>query len=319
LTDNRALFKQLERLTTEQSNPASARIDRCSVREIVKIMSYEERKVAAAVEKQLPYISRAVQLVVESFKSGGRLIYIGAGTSGRLGVLDAVECPPTFGSKATMVQGIIAGGRKAMFRAQEGAEDKEANGSRDVDRLRVTEKDVVCGIAASLRTPYVLGGVRRAKQRGARTLFVTTNPRANLALPEFKRLAGAIDVAICPNVGPEVITGSTRLKSGTAQKLVLNMITTAAMIRLGKVYGNLMVDLQSTNAKLRERSKRIVMTIAGISYEEASQVLVKAGGSVKVALVMKRASVSAAEAKRRLAKAGGFVREAIETKARLEV
>jgi N-acetylmuramic acid 6-phosphate etherase len=282
-------------------------------------MSYEERKVAAAVEKQLPYISRAVQLVVESFKSGGRLIYIGAGTSGRLGVLDAVECPPTFGSKATMVQGIIAGGRKAMFRAQEGAEDKEANGSRDVDRLRVTEKDVVCGIAASLRTPYVLGGVRRAKQRGARTLFVTTNPRANLALPEFKRLAGAIDVAICPNVGPEVITGSTRLKSGTAQKLVLNMITTAAMIRLGKVYGNLMVDLQSTNAKLRERSKRIVMTIAGISYEEASQVLVKAGGSVKVALVMKRASVSAAEAKRRLAKAGGFVREAIETKARLEV
>jgi N-acetylmuramic acid 6-phosphate etherase len=315
LAKKKEIFEQLARLMTEQSNPASARIDRYSIREIVKTMNNEDKKVAAAVEKQLPFVSRAVEMVVKSFKSGGRLIYIGAGTSGRLGVLDAVECPPTFGSKSTMVQGLIAGSKKAMFRAQEGAEDKEENGSCDVDKMRVTEKDVVCGIAASLRTPYVIGGVRRAKQRGAHTLFITTNPRANLALPQYKRLAGAIDVAICPEVGPEVITGSTRLKSGTAQKLVLNMITTAAMIRLGKVYGNLMVDLQSTNAKLRERAKRIVMTIAGVSYGEAARQLAKAGGSAKVALVMHGASVTAAEAKRRLAKAGGFVRAAIEGKA----
>jgi len=309
-----ALFEQLAKLKTEQSNPASAKIDRCSTSEILKVMNNEDKKIAAAVEKQLPYISRAVELVVRSFRSGGRLIYIGAGTSGRLGVLDAAECPPTFGSKPAMVQGLIAGGKKAMFRSQEGAEDKEKNGSRDIDKMRVSERDIVCGIAASLRTPYVTGGVKRAKERGAHTLFITTNPRTSLALPEFKRLARAIDVAICPEVGAEVVTGSTRLKSGTAQKLVLNMITTTAMIRLGKVYGNLMVDLQSTNAKLRERAKRIVMTIAGISYKEASRTLAKAGGNVKVALVMRCASVSVAEAKRRLANAGGFVREAIEGK-----
>ncbi len=309
-----ALFEQLAKLKTEQSNPASSKIDRCSTKEILKVMNNEDKKVAAAVEKQLPYISRAVDLVVRSFHSGGRLIYIGAGTSGRLGVLDAAECPPTFGSKPTMVQGLIAGGKKAMFRSQEGAEDKEKNGSRDIDKIRISARDVVCGIAASLRTPYVAGGVKRAKERGARTLFVTTNPRTNLELPEFKRLAQAIDVAICPEVGPEVVTGSTRLKSGSAQKLILNMITTAAMIRLGKVYGNLMVDLQSTNAKLRERAKRIVMTVADISYKEASQAISKAGGNVKIALVMRCASVSATEARRRLANTGGFVREAIEGK-----
>lgn len=314
LAKRKELFEQLARLMTEQSNPASSAIDSCSIDEIVRIMNSEDKNVAAAVEAQRPYIARAVEIVVKSLRSGGRLIYIGAGTSGRLGVLDAVECPPTFGIDATTVQGLIAGGTKAMFRSQEGAEDKEINGSRDIDKLRVAEKDVVCGIAASLRTPYVIGGVKRAKQRGAQTLFLTTNPRTNLELPEFKRLAGAIDVAICPEVGPEVISGSTRLKSGTAQKLVLNTITTAAMIRLGKVYGNYMVDLQSTNAKLRERAKRIVMTLAGVSYEEASSQLVKAGGNVKTALVMIRASVSAAEARKRLANAAGFVRAAIEGK-----
>jgi N-acetylmuramic acid 6-phosphate etherase len=213
-----------------------------------------------------------------------------------------------------MVQGMIAGGEKAMFRAQEGAEDKEENGARDVDERNISDKDVVCGIAASLRTPYVVGAVKRAKQLGARTLYVTTNPRSRLYSPEFAELAQAIDVAICPEVGPEVVMGSTRMKSGTAQKLVLNMITTTAMIRLGKVYENMMIDLQMTNQKLRERAKRVVMTITGVGYEEAAEYLEKADGHVKTALVMIKAGVGKDEAKRRLQRADGFVRLAIEGK-----
>ena len=240
------------------------------------------------------------------------LCYVGAGTSGRLGVLDAVECPPTFGTDPEKIQGLIAGGEKAMFRAQEGAEDNEENGSRDIDNKNIKENDVVCGIAASLRTPYVVGAVKRAKQLGARTLYVTTNPRSSFYLPEFSDLASAVDIAICPEVGPEVIMGSTRMKSGTAQKLVLNMMTTAAMIRLGKVYENMMIDLQITNLKLRERAKRIVMITTGVSYDEAVDYLTKSDFHVKTALVMIKANVSPEEARLKLIKSAGFVRAAIE-------
>lgn len=308
------MFEQLEQLTTEKRNPASIKIDTCSVVEILKIISNEDKKVAKAVEMEVPYIEQAVEIVVNSFKRGGRLFYVGAGTSGRLGVLDAVECPPTFGSDHEMVQGLIAGGSKAMFRAQEGAEDRETEGTRDIDRAKVEAKDVVCGIAASLRTPYVIGAVKRAKQRGAFIVYITTNPRTKLNTREFADLAKAIDVTICPDVGPEVIMGSTRMKSGTAQKLVLNMITTTAMIRIGKVYENLMVDLKLTNNKLRERAKRIIMTVTGVSYEKANDYLKKADGRVKIALIMIEAKVSRNEARRRLSKAGGFVRGAIEGK-----
>ena len=256
MADHKELFEQLNRLSTEQRNPASMDIDARSTDEILRIISNEDKKVALAVEEELPSISKAVDLVVRAFKNGGRLLYAGAGTSGRLGVLDAVECPPTYGVPFEMVQGMIAGGEKAMFRAQEGAEDKEENGTRDVDEKNVCDKDVVCGIAASLRTPYVVGAVKRARQLGAKTLYVTTNPRSRVYSSEFAELAQAIDIAICPEVGPEVIMGSTRMKSGTAQKLVLNMITTTAMVRLGKVYENMMIDLQMTNQKLQERAKR---------------------------------------------------------------
>ncbi|MCX6132473.1 MAG: N-acetylmuramic acid 6-phosphate etherase [Ignavibacteriales bacterium] len=235
MTDEKKLFEQLTRLSTEQRNPASMDIDALSIEDALRIINSEDKKVALAVEVELPYIAKAVELVVRAFKNGGRLLYAGAGTSGRLGVLDAVECPPTYGVPFEMVQGMIAGGEKAMFRAQEGAEDKEENGARDIDERKVGERDVVCGIAASLRTPYVIGAVKRAKQLGAKTLYVTTNPRSRMYSPEFAEIARVLDIAICPEVGPEVIMGSTRMKSGTAQKLVLNMITTTAMVRLGKV------------------------------------------------------------------------------------
>jgi len=311
----KSLFDQLKTLTTEQRNPASMDIDARTPEEIVRIINSEDKRIPLAVESQIPYIARSVELVVKAFVAGGRLIYVGAGTSGRLGVLDAAECPPTFGVPPEMVQGLIAGGEKAMFRAQEGAEDKEEGGSADMDAKEVGPNDVVCGIAASLRTPYVVGAVKRAKAKGATTLYVTTNPRSQFDEPEYGDLKGAVDVAICPEVGPEVVMGSTRMKSGTAQKLVLNMITTAAMIRLGKVYENMMIDLQMTNLKLKERAKRIVMTITGVSYEEAATVLEQAGGHVKTALVMIKARVSHAEATERLKKADGFVRAAIEGKA----
>ncbi len=289
-------------------------IDAQSIPSILKLINDEDKRVAFAVEQEIPYIAEAVTLVTKALQSGGRLIYVGAGTSGRLGVLDAVECPPTFGVNSEMVRGIIAGGDAAMFHAQEGAEDKEETGARDIDHVEAGKNDVVCGIAASLQTPYVVGAVKRAKQLGAKTLYLTTNPRGTLLSPEFSELARSIDVAICPEVGPEVIMGSTRMKSGTAQKLVLNMITTATMIRLGKVYENLMIDLQLTNAKLRERAKRILIAITGINYEQASIALENADGHVKTAIVMVKAELSKAEAQNRLRKADGFVRSAIEEK-----
>jgi len=292
-------------------NPATMDIDARTISEILVIINKEDQRVAGAIERELPYIAKAVEMIVKAFRSEGRLLYAGAGTSGRLGVLDAVECPPTFGTDPNMIQGMIAGGDKAMFKAQEGAEDKEENGAANVDAREVGPHDVVCGIAASLRTPYVIGAVKRAKERGAATLYVTTNPRPVLYSQEFIALSSVIDVAICPEIGPEVIMGSTRMKSGTAQKLVLNMLTTTAMIQMGKVYENMMIDLQMTNLKLKERAKKVVMTITGVGYDEAASFLDKAGGHVKTALVMIKANVGRPEAEQRLKKADGFVRDAI--------
>jgi N-acetylmuramic acid 6-phosphate etherase len=275
-----------------------------STEQVLRLINDQDKHVALAVEQEIPYIAQAVEHIVTSFRNGGRLIYFGAGTSGRLGVVDASECPPTFGTPPDLVLGIMAGGTSAMFKAVEGAEDDPEQGRLDVDALNVNERDTVCGIAASRRTPYVVAAVGRAHELGAKTLYVTTNPRRDFNLE--------VDVAICPEVGPEVLMGSTRMKSGTAQKLVLNMLTTAAMVRLGKVYENMMVDLQLTNQKLVERSKRIVMIAAGVDYEQATEVLSKTGGHVKSAIVMLKAGVSLDDARRRIDAAGGFVRGAID-------
>lgn len=298
------LFTEIEKLSTEQRNPLSMEIDTASVRDILEIMNTEDHKVPIAVRQEMSYIAEAVEVIVAGFKQGGRLIYVGAGTSGRLGILDASECPPTFGTDPEMVQGLIAGGKEAVFRSQEGAEDLEENGIRDLEKAGVQPPDVVCGIAASRRTPYVVGAVKHARQIGCKTLYVTCNPRSEFNLD--------VDVAVCPVVGPEVVMGSTRMKSGTAQKLVLNMLTTASMIRLGKVYENMMVDLQMTSQKLVERSKRTVMTVTGLSYAEASRLLDAADGHVKTALVMEIGGVEAEAAKELLAESDGFVRLAIE-------
>jgi len=303
--DPQSLFNEIASLATEQRNPHSMEIDACSTKEILRIINEEDKLVPLAVEKELPFIESAVELIVKAFKNGGKLFYFGAGTSGRIGVVDASECPPTYGTPPEMVQGFIAGGKEAMFVSQEGAEDHEENGASDVVKANVSAKDVVCGIAASKRTPYVLGAVKKAKELGATTLYVTCNPRSKFDIKE-------VDIAICPYVGPEVVMGSTRMKSGTAQKLVLNMLTTASMIRLGKVYENMMIDLQMTNKKLVERAKRIVMTITGVDYETATSFLVKADWHVKTALVMIKANVSVDEAGKRLTLAEGFVRKAIE-------
>ncbi len=303
------LFREITALPTEQNNPASSAIDTADTQEILSIISSEDSRVAPAVREELPFIAKAVDMIVAAFTAGGRLIYAGAGTSGRLGILDASECPPTFGTPHGMVLGIIAGGSDAVFRSQEGAEDRPESGADDVRELEVGPNDVVCGIAASGRTPYVVGALREAKTRGAGTVLVTTNSREQL-----QRLGIAADVFICPNVGPEVVTGSTRMKSGTAQKLVLNMLTTASMIRLGKTYGNVMVDLQMTNEKLRERARRVVMETTGTDYDTASAVLVSAGEHVKTAIVMLLGDMAYHEATACLQKAGGFVRKALQSK-----
>ncbi len=303
---NKTLFNEIAALSTEQRNVNSMNIDTCSTIDILRIINDEDKIIPIAVEKELPYIQQAVELIVKALSGGGRLLYYGAGTSGRLGVLDAAECPPTFGIPFGMIEGFIAGGKEAMFKAREGAEDKEENGANDVIAAKVTSADIVCGIAASKRTPYSIGAVKKAKELGAATLFITCNPRSEFTMPE-------VDVAICPYVGAEVIMGSTRMKSGTAQKLVLNMLTTASMIRMGKVYENLMIDLQLTNQKLVERAKRVIMIITGVSYEIAEVKLREASGSVKAALVMIKAKVDLNEALQRLDATGGFARMAIES------
>jgi N-acetylmuramic acid 6-phosphate etherase len=245
-----------------------------------------------------------VELVVATFRQGGRLIYVGAGTSGRLGILDASECPPTFGSDPEQVQGVMAGGPAALVRAVEGAEDREEEGVREMIQRKVGPRDTVIGLAASRRTPFVVASLAKARALGARTAYVTCTPRAEFSLE--------VDVAICVEVGPEVLMGSTRMKSGTAQKLVLNMITTAAFVRLGKVYENMMVDLMATSEKLVERSRRTVMTVTGADRETAARAITEAGGSVKTAIVMLERSCSRSEAEARLDRAEGFVRRALE-------
>lgn len=302
--NKKRIFQELASLVTEQRNINTMDIDTKSIEEIIKLINREDKKVAHAVEKEIPHIARAVELMVESFKKGGRLFYIGAGTSGRLGILDAAECPPTFGTNPEMIQGIIAGGERALIRAVEGAEDYSEEGARDIEKKGVTDKDVVVGLSACKRTPYVLGALKKAKSIGARTVFLICNPRSQVNID--------VDVAICPTVGPEVIMGSTRMKAGAAEKMILNMLTTTAMIKLGKVYRNMMVDLRATSQKLVERSKRVVMMVTGVDYDTAEKVFKKAHGSVKVAIVIIKANVDYNQALHLLKKADGFVGKAIE-------
>lgn len=298
------LFKELSALVTESRNPNSYDVDIMSIEEAVGLFNTEDKKVAEAVEKELKYITQAVEVVTEAFRNGGRLCYFGAGTSGRLGVLDAAECPPTFGVKPGMVVGRIAGGFKALYEAVEGFEDHEENGEKDVADLDITEKDVACGIAASRRTPYVIGAIKEAKRRGAKTITIVCNPREHLQYD--------VDVAICPVPGPEVIMGSTRLKAATAQKMVLNMITSISMIRLGKVYENMMIDLQQNNLKLVERSKKIIMLAGDVDYDVAAACLAKANGHVKTAIFLALTDSDIPTAKKLIDKNKGFLKPALK-------
>jgi N-acetylmuramic acid 6-phosphate etherase len=336
-------MKDRSKLATEKRNPRSADIDRRDALGIVDAINAEDALIAPAVHDQRRQIAAGVEIVVDRLRRGGRLFYVGAGTSGRLGVLDASECPPTFGVPPTRVQGIIAGGRRALVRSAEGAEDDAPAGAAAVAKRRVSAGDVVVGIAACGVTPFVHGALRQARSAGAATMLVTCSPEAAraarggrqvrsdaLRLPSALRLGpdgssasktvrrspgrarGLVDVVICPAVGPEVVTGSTRMKAGTATKLVLNTLTTAAMIRLGKVYGNLMVDLRATNAKLRDRSERIVMALTGLPRPKARRLLTRAAGAAKPAIVMHRRQVGLAEAEALLAAAGGLLRAVID-------
>jgi N-acetylmuramic acid 6-phosphate etherase len=298
------VLKDRSKLTTEKRNARSRGIDRLPSREIVRIINAEDVLVAKAVGKVSGPIARAVDVIVERLQRGGRMFYVGAGTSGRLGVLDASECPPTYGTPPRMVQGIIAGGRRALVRSVEGAEDRAEDGAAAIGRKRLSERDIVVGIAACGLTPFVRGALVRARGCGAATLFVTCAPEA---------VDGSeADIIINPVVGPEVVTGSTRMKAGTATKLVLNLLTTAAMIRMGKVYDNLMVDLRATNAKLRDRAERIVMEVTGLNRPAARRLLVKADGWAKVAIVMHFRKLDFAAARKLLAESGESLRKAIE-------
>ena len=294
----------LEHLITESLNEASQGFDTKSALEIARIINHEDSKIAAAVKKAIPEIAEVIDQVARSLRDGGRLIYIGAGSSGRIAALDSSECPPTYSTAPGQVQYIMAGGPKALASAVEVNEDSEELGQRDIARRRPTRKDVVIGISASGRTPYVVAAVAYARARGARTAAVTCNPETPLA--------AAADIAIVAEVGPEVISGSTRMKAGSAQKMVLNMITTGAMTRLGYVYGNLMVNVHMQNSKLVERGIRILMSACGIDRATAVETIKSAGRSVPVALVMLKAKVDKPEAVRRLARSDGNVRLAIE-------
>ena len=293
----------LENLLTEQSNPASASLDVLPTEQVLRIINAEDTQVAGAVAREIPAIARAVDAIVPSIEKGGRLFYIGAGTSGRLGVLDASEIPPTFSAPPTMVQGIMAGGEAALSRATETTEDDPAIGVRDLLAHGFTAGDVLVGIAASGRTPYVLGAVAEAHRMGAVTIGISCTPESELAR--------AVDIAITPLVGPEVVAGSTRMKAGTAQKLVLNMLSTAACVRLGYVYSNLMVNVQPKNHKLVDRARRIIAQAAGVSYERAGELLAESGSSVRTGIVMAKAGVGREEAERRLAAAGGRISKAL--------
>ncbi len=298
------MASKLGRLLTEQRNPDSTKLDSSSIREILEIINREDQLIAGKVAEQMDDITKATELVDHAFHHGGHLIYVGAGTSGRLGVLDASEIPPTYNANPELVQGFIAGGDTALRTAVEGAEDFPDDGRKLVDDIGVTENDVVMGIATSGVTPYVLGALERGRELGAATVFFTCADRNHIDVK--------VDVLISVPVGPEVVTGSTRMKSGTATKLVLNMITTTAMVKRGKVYENLMVDLKATNIKLEDRARRIISTITGCSYEEATELLAKSDNYVKVALVMHKSHASAEESRLYLDRFDGNVRQAVD-------
>ncbi|CAH8241062.1 N-acetylmuramic acid 6-phosphate etherase [Vibrio aestuarianus] len=293
----------LTQLVTEGRNSASADIDTLPTLEMLQVINREDQKVAFAVEKTLPQVAQAVDAIVLAFQTGGRLIYMGAGTSGRLGILDASECPPTYGSHPDLVVGLIAGGHQAILKAVENAEDNTELGQDDLKHLQLTDKDVVVGIAASGRTPYVLGGMAYAKSVGATVVAIACNPQC--------AMQQQADIAIIPVVGAEVVTGSSRMKAGTAQKLILNMLTSGAMIRSGKVFGNLMVDVEATNAKLIQRQNNIVVEATGCNSDQAEQALNACQRHCKTAILMILADMNAEQATQKLAKHNGFIRAAL--------
>jgi N-acetylmuramic acid 6-phosphate etherase len=290
-------------LPTEAINPASLAIDKAPVAEIIDMIVAEDRKVIAAVHKERERIAHGVEIIVQTLRKGGRIIFVGAGTSGRLGVVEASEMPPTFGTTPTAVQAIMAGGQEAVFRAKEGVEDNYEEGARSIARLRLNRKDVVIGVSASGMTFFVRGALTRARKAGAKIIFVTCWPGSELQT--------FVDLQIAPAVGPEIIAGSTRLKAGTATKMVLNMLTTIAMIKVGKTYGNLMVDVQTGSEKLKDRARRILGVATGLSYDEADSLLKRAKWNVKAAIVMQKGNLTLAQALRRLKKADDSIREAI--------
>ncbi|OFW09742.1 MAG: N-acetylmuramic acid 6-phosphate etherase [Acidobacteria bacterium RIFCSPLOWO2_02_FULL_67_36] len=290
-------------LPTEAINPVSLAIDKTPVRDIVDMIVNEDRKVITAVHKEKERIAHGVEIITQALRKGGRIIFIGAGTSGRLGVVEAAEMPPTFSTSPTEVQAIMAGGQEAVFRAKEGVEDNFEEGARSLARLRLSKRDVVIGVTASGMTPFVRGGLTRARKAGAKIIFVTCWPGSELQ--------NFVDLQIAPGVGPEIIAGSTRLKAGTATKMVLNMLTTISMIKLGKTYGNLMVDVKSGSEKLKDRARRIITTVTGIEYDEADALLKRAKWNVKAAIVMQKADLTLPQAIKRLKKADDSIREAI--------
>lgn len=294
----------LSQMITEGRNPASQNIDELSTEAMLRVINEEDKKVALAVEAIVPQIAQVVDAITRAFRRGGRLIYCGAGTSGRLGILDASECPPTFGTPRSQVVGLIAGGHTAILQAVENAEDNREQGAQDVKAIGLSADDVLVGIAASGRTPYVLGALAYAKQQGAFTAALSCNPDSPMSQ--------AADVALTPVVGPEVVTGSSRMKAGTAQKLVLNMLTTGAMIRSGKVYGNLMVDVEATNQKLVQRQINIVRQATDCDEERAQQALAACGGHCKTAIVMVLANLDAEQASALLSHSQGFIRQALQ-------
>ena len=290
-------------LPTEQINPATLNIDKLAPVDIVEGMLNEDRKMLAAVQREKERIAVGVEIITQALRKNGRIIFVGAGTSGRLGVLESAEMPPTFGTDPDLVQAIMAGGQEAVLRAREGVEDNYEEGARSVNRLRPTEKDVVIGVSASGMTQFVRGALTRARKAASKIIFVTCDPRTELQT--------FVDLTIAPAVGPEVIAGSTRLKAGTATKMVLNMLTTASMIRIGKTYGNLMVDVQMGSEKLRDRARRIIIIVTGLDYDEADKLLQRAHWDVKAAIVMQKSGLSYPKSLARLRKAHDFVRDAI--------
>jgi len=290
-------------LPTEQINPATLGIDKLAAADIVEGMLNEDRKMIAAVQREKDRIAVGVEIITQGLRKNGRIIFVGAGTSGRLGVLESAEMPPTFGTNPDLVQAIMAGGKNAILRAREGVEDNYEEGARSINRLRPTTKDVVIGVSASGMTPFVRGALTRARRAGSKIIFVTCDPSTELQT--------FVDLTIAPAVGPEVIAGSTRLKAGTATKMVLNMLTTASMVRIGKTYGNLMVDVQMGSEKLKDRARRIIAMVTGLDYDAADALLRRAHWNVKAAIVMEKAHLTHTQALARLRKSHDFVRDAI--------